>query len=152
MADYGMATGIVNEALYNKASETGSSNTSSKKGANKYGDMGKNDFLALLIAQLKYQDPLNPMEDKEFIGQLTQFSTLEQITNMSSNMEKFLASQQNQGIASAASMIGRDVRDAQGKGGVVTGIALEEDGLYLLIGDERMALSDVRQIKTEGKA
>jgi flagellar basal-body rod modification protein FlgD len=146
MADYGMATGVVNEAIYNNStSSTGTS--SSNKATGKYGDLGKNDFLALLIAQLKYQDPLNPMEDKEFIGQLTQFSTLEQITNMSTNLEKFLTSQQGQGISSAAAMIGKEVRDAQGNGGVVTGISLEEDGLYLLIGEEKMALSEVKVIK-----
>ncbi len=147
MANYGMSTGIVNESLYNKGAAASSGpNTSSSTG--KYGELGKNDFLALLIAQLKYQDPLNPMEDKEFIGQLTQFSTLEQITNMSSNFEKFLANQQNQGIASASAMIGKEVRDAQGNGGVVTGLSLEEAGLYLLIGEDRIALSDVKVIKS----
>lgn len=43
-------------------------------------ELGKMDFLQILVTQLRYQDPLNPMDDKEFVAQLAQFSTLEQMT------------------------------------------------------------------------
>jgi flagellar basal-body rod modification protein FlgD len=49
--------------------------------------MGKNDFLNLLVTQLRYQDPMNPMQDQEFISQLAQFSQLEQLKNMSSSLD-----------------------------------------------------------------
>tara|TARA_B100000953_G_C17928672_1_gene393176 strand:+ start:65 stop:730 length:666 start_codon:yes stop_codon:yes gene_type:complete len=49
--------------------------------------MGKDDFLTLLIAQLSAQDPLDPMEAQEFSAQLAQFSALEQMTNVNSNLE-----------------------------------------------------------------
>jgi len=55
--------------------------------------LGKDDFLKILIAQLEHQDPLNPMEDKEFISQMASFSTLEQMVNMSTMMQKFIDSQ-----------------------------------------------------------
>ncbi len=50
--------------------------------------LDRNDFLKILITQLSHQDPTQPVEDKEFIAQMAQFSSLEQITNMNEGLSK----------------------------------------------------------------
>ncbi|WP_100399342.1 flagellar hook assembly protein FlgD [Bacillus sp. FJAT-44742] len=71
--------------------------------------MGKDDFLRILITQLQNQDPLNPMEDKEFIAQMANFSSLEQMTNMNNTLESYITSQQNNALVQNSELIGRKV-------------------------------------------
>jgi flagellar basal-body rod modification protein FlgD len=63
-------------------------NKSIQKGRMPTQSLGKDDFLKILITQLSHQDPTAPMEDKEFIGQMAQFSTLEQMTGMANDFSR----------------------------------------------------------------
>ena len=71
--------------------------------------LGKEAFLELLVAQLSAQDPLNPMDSREFSAQLAQFSALEQMTNINTTLEDLVAAQQAVGNSSMISLIGKNV-------------------------------------------
>lgn len=72
-------------------------------------ELGKDDFLLLLTQQLQHQDPLKPMDNTEFISQMANFSTLEQITNMTSTLQKFLTKDANAFKVEALSLLGMQV-------------------------------------------
>ena len=85
--------------------------------------LGKDAFLQILITQLQNQDPTSPMDDKEFIAQMAQFSSLEQMQNMTKAMEDLLASQQQTQLMNYSTFVGKEVKwheasdqlDSQGK-------------------------------------
>ena len=78
--------------------------------------MGKDEFLTMLVTQLKNQDPLNPMDGQEFAAQLAQFTSVEQLLNISDvlaqngEMNAMLAQSVNSGVA--AGLIGKSVQAA----------------------------------------
>jgi len=69
-------------------------------------ELGKDDFLQLLIAQLSHQDPTAPMQDTQFIAQMAQFSSLEQMTNMSTGFSRLTSLL---GGSEAANAVGKKV-------------------------------------------
>ncbi|HWO97858.1 MAG TPA: flagellar hook assembly protein FlgD [Bacillus sp. (in: firmicutes)] len=71
--------------------------------------LGKDDFLKILMTQLQNQDPSNPLEDKDFIAQMAQFSTLEQITNMSKAFESFADHQSQSNLIQYQQFVGKSV-------------------------------------------
>ncbi len=71
--------------------------------------MGKEDFLELLVTQLKYQDPLDPMDNSEFVAQLAQFSTLEQLENLNASFADQAALILSLNNTMAVSYVGKDI-------------------------------------------
>lgn len=107
------------------------------------GEMGKDDFLKLLVGQLRQQDPMNPMEDKDFMGQMAQFSQLEQMTNVASTLRN----------ERAFSLIGREVsynnkETGELKSGTVEKVSIEAGKTTLTIagvsGIETDAVTEVK--------
>lgn len=104
--------------------------------------MGKDDFMKLLVAQLKNQDPLNPMDGKEMAAQLAQFSSVEQLMTMNTAiaaqsgsqeamvaaLEDLKTSQAEQGNSLASLMEGQMAVSTVGKLGVTSGNTLFVDG------------------------
>jgi flagellar basal-body rod modification protein FlgD len=112
--------------------------------------LGKDDFLKILITQLSHQDPTQPMEDKEFIGQMAQFSSLEQITNMSEGMGKVadLLSR-----SQAIGLLGRIVDIASAET-VITGPVEEVTGgsfPQVLVNGAYYDASQVQRVRTRSK-
>ncbi|MDR2137029.1 MAG: flagellar hook assembly protein FlgD [Synergistaceae bacterium] len=77
-------------------------------------ELGKDAFLKLLIAELSNQDPLNPMSDREFIAQMAQFSSLEQMTNMNKELEKLSKSEQYSAVSYVGKLIAFDYEASDG--------------------------------------
>jgi flagellar basal-body rod modification protein FlgD len=117
------------------------------KGAKANAAMDKNDFLKILITQLSHQDPTQPMDDKAFIAQMAQFSSLEQMTNMSDGLAKvanLVARSQ------AVALLGNVVELADG-GQTVTGVVdavTSGDLPQLLVNGQYYDYSQVQKVKT----
>ncbi len=112
--------------------------------------MGKDEFLKILVTQLSHQDPTAPMEDKEFIAQMAQFSSLEQITNMNEGLSKvadILARSQ------AVSLLGSVVDIAEGTDSV-SGLVEEVTGgtfPQILVNGKYYDFSQVQSVRTQSK-
>jgi flagellar basal-body rod modification protein FlgD len=72
-------------------------------------NLGKDEFLKILLAQLSNQDPLNPMKDQDFIAQMATFSSLEQMVNMNESMSKLYSGQMFANKLQYSELIGKDV-------------------------------------------
>lgn len=101
-------------------------NPAPKEAARKSGDiLGKDDFLKLLISQLQNQNPLEPMNDQEYIAQMAQFSSLEQLQNMNSslsqNMEYNMLLSQTINNTMATSLIGKEITADSDSVGIISG-------------------------------
>lgn len=72
--------------------------------------LGKDAFLKILMAQLQNQDPTNPMKDTEFIAQMAQFSSLEQMANLTKAFEDFAQVQEQSQMIEYSSFVGKEVK------------------------------------------
>lgn len=101
--------------------------------------MGKDDFLKLLLTQLEYQDPTEPVKNEEFAAQLAQFSALEQMQNLNTAVTQLIYLQEGMALLSqASSLLGREVEvyDPDRGGyleGKVQGVLVKDSVPYLRI-------------------
>ena len=130
-------------------------------------EMGKDAFLKLLVAQLRYQDPMNPADGTEFISQTAQFTVVERLENLVKQNEELMASQN---AIAGSSLVGREVSwkvkdqlpgadgeappsDWDGDGvddiatGIVKGLRLTPEGPVLLVGDVEVPLKVLTEIR-----
>lgn len=101
--------------------------------------LGKDDFLKLLILQLRTQNPLNPMNDRDFGAQLAQFSTLEATQNMEKVMENLFFLQ-------AGSLVGKTVELRDGTSGTVDRVILGGSTLAVEVNGAEYQFSEVVKV------
>ncbi len=111
--------------------------------------MGKDEFLRLFTTQLKYQDPLKPMDGTEFTTQLAQFSSLEQLMNMNQSLLNLTAYQQSLNSNMAVSFIGKTVKTAGGDTGKVMGVTFQNGLTYLMLDSgKNVTLGELQEISS----
>jgi flagellar basal-body rod modification protein FlgD len=104
------------------------------------------EFLQLLVTQLRNQDPMNPVNDREFLAQMAQLSSLEATTELATQVRRMVANQEQTG---ALQLVGRKVQylDSGAAGeGTVTGIRLDREEPYLLLGEREVPVSAVQRV------
>ncbi|WP_220036958.1 flagellar hook assembly protein FlgD [Paenibacillus sambharensis] len=111
--------------------------------------LGKDDFLKILVTQLRNQDPMQPMQDRDFIAQMAQFSSVEQLMNMSKEMTAL-----RQNLGTASSLIGKQIEwfeyDSNGtlmtKKGIVESIGVSDGVQYAQSGGSKIPMEFVTSI------
>lgn len=104
------SNGSSKEEILNKLA--GAKEKSIFKDGGKHNQMGKDEFLKLLSHQMQNQDPMNPMEQSKFVGELAQFAQLEQMTGLNQKFEKMSGNATTESKFYGASFLGRGVMTA----------------------------------------
>ncbi len=109
------------------------------------GELGKNDFLNLLVTQLRYQDPLQPVDDKEFIAQMAQFSSLEQMQNMNGSMTKSQAFTLIGKVITATTTDDKtlEVNSIQG---TVTSVKMKDGKTFVVVNNKDVDVDRITQV------
>ncbi len=113
--------------------------------------MGKDTFLKLLVAQLKYQNPLSPTDGTEFMAQTAQFTVVEKLDALTKTNAELLSTNRQLG---ASSLLGQSVVSTGPTGAdvvaKVTGVRFEVAGPVLLTGDTEVSLAAVKEVRPAG--
>lgn len=126
-----------------------------QKASTKTQTLGKDQFLSILVTQLKNQDPMQPMEDKEFIAQMAQFTSVEQLMNISSQLNAM-----SQSLGNVSGLIGKQISwvdsgsssDQSGestseiKTGIVDSIIVKDGVQYASVGSVAIPITKIVEI------
>jgi flagellar basal-body rod modification protein FlgD len=129
------------------SSSTGTSSADSVTSSTQ--QLNENSFLDLLVTELQNQDPTNPVDDTQFISELAQFSSLQQMSTMNTNLSAFTS---NASVMGAASLIGQTVTSIDPTSGdtisgTVTNVQFSSSGVTLTAGGQTIDLDAVTSVK-----
>ena len=112
--------------------------------------LGQNEFLKLLVTQMRNQDPMKPVSDTEFIAQMAQFSSLEQTKTMSADITKL---RQGNDFLQATNLLGKEVRlnlgDMAFTKGIVTDLNVKDGEARIIVGEKTYTLDQVNSVSAE---
>ena len=138
----------MNFSIASVASDAPSSNTTAGVQANGLGSFDSGAFMTLLLAELKNQNPLEPMDDKDMMAQMTQMNSLSELQGIKSALDNMVVSNE---FIYASSLIGKTVKADFGQGktieGAVTGLTQVNGSLMLQIGDTDVPISAITEVK-----
>ena len=148
-ADISATSSNANTVVVPSSTATPKTDTTGIPGSN----LGKQDFLKLLMAQLQNQDPLKPMDDSQMISQMAQFSALESSQNLTGVIQQ---SSNMQTVTQAGSLIGKYIQAQQADGttitGSVSGVTFETtngmEAPTLLVDGKDVDYSTIRQVSS----
>ena len=112
--------------------------------------LGQNEFLKLLITQMRNQDPMQPVSDTEFIAQMAQFSSLEQTKSMGADIAKL---RQGNDFLQATNLLGKNVHLTIGNmaftKGIVTDLNVKDGEARIIVGEKTYTLDQVNSVSSE---
>jgi flagellar basal-body rod modification protein FlgD len=112
------------------------------------GSMGSDTFLKLLVAQMQFQDPLEPTDSSQMMSQMAQFSQVEGLNNLNKQITALGLSQD---FSSAVSMIGKTVTYTDSAGnpqtGAVSGVQPDPHGALLVVGSAKVYTGQVTEVR-----
>ena len=130
--------------------------TITKSGQAMKQQLDKDDFLKLLVTELQHQDPTNPMQDREFIAQMAQFSSMEQMMNMNKSMESIV---DKFNFQTTYGLLGKNVElisqgteegaEPKTVNGVVKSVSRNGSEVSVMVNGETYPISEIKTISNE---
>jgi flagellar basal-body rod modification protein FlgD len=132
------------------ANDTGTTASTSSSTSTSAAAISQDDFFKLLITQLQNQDPMQPMEDKDFLAQMAQFNSLQQLETVSKSMDTLLSVSQ---LGQASNLVGKTVTatvNGQQVTGVVSKASIVNGDVSVQVGDQKFPIGSISEISNGG--
>ena len=143
-----MSISLINSVNTISASKSTAADSAQTTQSNSLSAMDSDQFMLLLLAELKNQNPLEPMNDKDMMAQMTQINSLQELKKINNGLETMAKSNQ---LTQAASLIGKTVEVAidgkSNQSGEVTGVSLVQGQVMLWLKDTTVLLSSLITVK-----
>ena len=126
----------------------GSATTTPLAGASGRASMSRDQFLKILVAELTTQDPLEPLDNSEFMQQLVGMQSLEQSAALTDSLKSFQSFME---MSAGSGMIGKTVKGLTASGGTVEGVVsrvtMEAGNVNLVVGSQKLSIASITEIK-----